>query len=77
MDPFCFKSFDSFNKQVAPSVINRDEFVNTVNTFYLEIKDKGGLREGYAPFCKHLFIPNFTEIKSSCMKLTPENSVHL
>ena len=41
------------------------------------MKDNGGLKDGYAPFCKHLFVPNFTEIKSSCVKLTPENSVHM
>ena len=73
MDPFCFKSFEQFQKTIAPATLDRDEFVNTINTFYLENKDKGGLKEGYAPFCKHLFVPNFTEIKSGCMVLTPEN----
>lgn len=31
------------------------------------------LVDGYAPFCKHLFVPNFTNAISSFMKITPEN----
>ncbi len=31
------------------------------------------LKDGYAPFCKHLFIKNFTETKTSMVLITPEN----
>lgn len=32
------------------------------------------LHDGYAPFCKHLFIPNFARLKSGIVKITPENA---
>ncbi|KAL6776568.1 FAP25 [Auxenochlorella protothecoides x Auxenochlorella symbiontica] len=31
------------------------------------------LRDGYAPFCKHLFIPNFTDAAVGAERLTPDN----
>jgi len=31
------------------------------------------LHEGYAPFCKHLFVPNHTATKAGVAKITPEN----
>jgi len=31
------------------------------------------LLDGYAPFCKHLFVPNFTSTKSAFVKITEEN----
>ena len=32
--------------------------------------------DGYAPFCKHLFIPNFTNW-TGCVQITPENEPQL
>lgn len=37
------------------------------------MKDNGGLHNGYAPFCKHLFIENFTDAIGSYTKITKEN----
>ena len=31
------------------------------------------LRDGYAPFCKHIFIPNFTPALTYYSKITSEN----
>lgn len=31
------------------------------------------LVDGYAPFCKHLFIPNFTDATIGALKITPDN----
>ena len=42
----------------------------------MEVKEKGGLKDGYAPFCKHLFMPNFTDW-SGCVKISEENEGHL
>ena len=74
MDPFCFKQFE---KQAGSLFIDMtiEEFTARVNDFYLE--NQGALKPGYAPFCKHLFIPNFTSAVSGCKLLTPENQVHL
>ena len=27
----------------------------------------------YAPFCKHIFIPNFTDLRASTVKITDKN----
>eukprot|EP00162_Nutomonas_longa_P022358 comp5474_c0_seq1/m.4744 comp5474_c0_seq1/g.4744 ORF comp5474_c0_seq1/g.4744 comp5474_c0_seq1/m.4744 type:complete len:198 (-) comp5474_c0_seq1:54-647(-) len=31
------------------------------------------LKPGYAPFCKHVFVPNFTDATSSVLPITDEN----
>ena len=41
--------------------------------FYEQVKDCGGVKDGYAPFCKHLFIENFTDQKSSYAVISDEN----
>lgn len=70
MDPFCFRQFD----EKAFSRINYDmqEFANKINEFYLQNKETH-LKEGYAPFCKHLFVENFTDSKPGYTLITPEN----
>lgn len=47
------------------------EFVRRV-----EEAHRGGaqLREGYAPFCKHVFIPNFTDATVGAEAVTPQNA---
>lgn len=72
LDPFCFKQFDP---AAGSLFINYDraEFTEKVNNHYLQVKDQGGLHDGYAPFCKHLFIENFTDAISAYTKITKEN----
>eukprot|EP00826_Nyctotherus_ovalis_P002248 TRINITY_DN10431_c0_g3_i3.p1 TRINITY_DN10431_c0_g3~~TRINITY_DN10431_c0_g3_i3.p1 ORF type:complete len:183 (-),score=44.02 TRINITY_DN10431_c0_g3_i3:91-639(-) len=31
------------------------------------------LKDGYAPFCKHIFVPNWTATVSPTLKITPQN----
>jgi hypothetical protein len=51
-----------------------EEFQDVVNARYQE----SSLKEGYAPFCKHLFILNdFTQAKVNVLKITGENEIHL
>jgi len=61
MDPFCLKQFDP--SKVGAILINFDvaAFTERINELYLQVKEQGGLKEGYAPFCKHLFVENFTD----------------
>ena len=56
MDPFVFKQFDV--SKAGASVIDFDmqKFEDKINSSY----DPKDLKDGYAPFCKHLFVPNFT-----------------
>lgn len=48
-----------------------DEFINTIDP------DNGKLIDGYAPFCKLLFIKNFTNAKSGTLPLTLETLPYL
>jgi len=59
-------------------------FEDKLNEYYrerlaleLEFRDKPALVQGYADFCKHLFIPNFTNARVSVWKITPENEILL
>lgn len=38
--------------------MDKNEFMDKLNQLYLKDSE---LVDGYAPFCKHLFIPNFTD----------------
>ena len=62
LDQFAFRSFD---KTRTSNYINMDkqEFLNKVNDLY---KSESQLVEGYAPFCKHLFVENFVKGLKSC-----------
>ena len=37
------------------------------------VKNGGELVDGYAPFCKHIFIPNFSEAKVGAVEVTESN----
>ena len=76
LEPFCFKQFDPAAGSLYINY-DKEEFTTKVNDFYLEVKDQGGLKDGYAPFCKHLFIENFTDAISSFIEITPENEKYL
>ena len=56
---------------------DKEAFAERVNSYYMQVKDQGGLKDGYAPFCKHLFIENFTEAISSFIKINSENEKYL
>ena len=72
MDPFCFRQFEDPRKL---SFISADKaaFVERVNEFMAANGGEACLRDGYAPFCKHVFMPNdFTQARGAAMRLTPE-----
>ncbi len=76
MDPFCLKQFET---KAGSLYINFDKQALTerINEHYHDVKDQGGLKDGYAPFCKHLFVENFTESISGFIELTSENEKYL
>ncbi|CAB9515821.1 Protein of unknown function (DUF3228) [Seminavis robusta] len=74
VDPFCFRQFaeQEASKTYGGAVFSNTvaDFEGIVNARYKEEQ----LKEGYAPFCKHLFILNdFTQAKVNVLKITPEN----
>lgn len=56
LNKFAYRQFDSD----TGLRINMDkkEFMEKLNEIYLKNPD---LKDGYAPFCKHIFVKNFTD----------------
>eukprot|EP00591_Stephanopyxis_turris_P000007 CAMPEP_0195517264 /NCGR_PEP_ID=MMETSP0794_2-20130614/10271_1 /TAXON_ID=515487 /ORGANISM="Stephanopyxis turris, Strain CCMP 815" /LENGTH=206 /DNA_ID=CAMNT_0040646039 /DNA_START=169 /DNA_END=789 /DNA_ORIENTATION=- len=74
IDPFAFRQFQESDasRDYSGTVFNisMEEFTKIANSRY----DEKELKDGYAPFCKHLFIRNdFTDAKVNVLPITPEN----
>lgn len=69
MDSFCYRDFDKEKRPKTYINYSKEEFANKVNWFYSKEK----LKDGYAPFCKHLLMPNFViGLKSRILPITKE-----
>lgn len=78
VDPFCFRQFKEHpqSEKYGGTVftLSVEEFEEIANDRY----KKGSLKEGYAPFCKHLFIENdFTGSDARVNVLPVEGNEHL
>eukprot|EP00457_Paulinella_chromatophora_P014659 gb/GEZN01015121.1/.p1 GENE.gb/GEZN01015121.1/~~gb/GEZN01015121.1/.p1 ORF type:complete len:252 (+),score=32.36 gb/GEZN01015121.1/:97-756(+) len=81
LDDFCQKQF-SKNAGASHTLIDYDPeaFIQKVNDYCdKKIKEDGVslsdlLVDGYAPFCKHIFMPNFLpKLPPASVPITPEN----
>lgn len=77
VDPFCFRQFSEHetSKSYGGTVFHLSiaEFEAIVNARFLE-EGSNDLKDGYAPFCKHLFVVNdFTDARVNVVPLTKEN----
>lgn len=70
MTEFAKRHFASDFKGTRITSVSPEEFVDTLNKNYGEV---GTFYKGYAPFCKHLFIINFTNAKSGVVEITDKN----
>jgi hypothetical protein len=73
VDPFCFRQFSEHeaSKSYGGTVFSQaiQEFEDIVNARFQE----SDLKDGYAPFCKHLFVVNdFTDARVNVLPLTEE-----
>jgi len=74
VDPFCFRQFAEHDasKSYGGTVFSLPvaEFEDIVNSRF----EEANLKDGYAPFCKHIFLVNdFTDAKVNVLPLTKEN----
>ena len=67
IDKFCFKQFSITGAPYIPYDIQ--EFQARLNVLFSSCN----LKPGYAPFCKHLFIENFTDARLSVLPITSHN----
>ncbi|SOV10097.1 conserved protein, unknown function [Plasmodium gaboni] len=71
LDEFCHKQFDEKNKSCSYIPYNKDKFIIKVNELIKERKIK--VLPGYAEFCKHIFIENFTDATIETMEINNKN----
>jgi len=70
MDPFCFKNFKQHSDRGFLSMTPA-AFTDAVNDWF---DAHGGLVDGYAPFCKHIFMENpYDEVCAGTMEIDDEN----
>lgn len=80
VDPFCYRQFVEKNGAGGGGYAGAlfdvpiSAFEDVVNSRY----DRAYLVDGYAPFCKHLFVTNdFTTARVNVLPITKGNEIHL
>lgn len=71
MDKFCIRQFNDPNYTGTQVQYDIAEFERIVNEAY--ISSGKPLVDGYAPFCKHLFVENFAGVRCGYVRITDEN----
>lgn len=67
LDRFCFRQFDDPKYVGTQLTGTKEAFLERVQQQQAELE----LVDGYAPFCKHVFVPNFLAgVKSPTVRLT-------
>ena len=82
LDPYAERNFVyKDNKYSNKAFIDYDRklFEDKINELYHDQSNGIELKEGYAPFCKHLFVPNFVgdQLKSQIVEITSKNEKYL
>ena len=77
VDPFCLRQFDKTSGKAPFLDINVADFERRVNELYEAAGGEACLVDGYAPFCKHVFVENFVNAKGAVAAITPENEALL
>lgn len=81
LDPYAERNFiykDNKNTNKAFINFDRQRFEDKINEIYHDKSNSIELKEGYAPFCKHLFVPNFIkDLKCSIIQINEKNQQYL
>eukprot|EP00003_Mantamonas_plastica_P015993 TRINITY_DN26834_c0_g1_i1.p1 TRINITY_DN26834_c0_g1~~TRINITY_DN26834_c0_g1_i1.p1 ORF type:complete len:220 (+),score=76.24 TRINITY_DN26834_c0_g1_i1:19-678(+) len=73
LDNFVLRQFDSKTEGVPARItMDTQEFQDKLNAFVEEQGRDNVLVDGYAPFCKHIFIENFAGIKQDYVELNEQ-----
>ena len=77
LDPFVLRQFDDPDYTGTRFEYDKAAFEAKINGFYTS--GEYPLADGYAPFCKHIFVPNFVgeSIRVPYLEITPENESKL
>ena len=77
VDPFCLRQFDESSGKTPFVGLAVADFEARVNAAYEARGGDACLVDGYAPFCKHLFVENFAGCVGSVLEVTAENEALL
>jgi hypothetical protein len=74
LNSFAFPTWDDPEYAGARiTTVSKSDFISHVREF---ISTRGGFasasRPGYAPFCRHVFVPNFTDARVGCVEIGPD-----
>ena len=70
LDPFGLRQFNNPNYVGTHVNFDPEAFEKKINDEY---EAGAKLIDGYAPFCKHIFVPNFANVYCGYQKITLEN----
>mmetsp|Transcript_4367 Transcript_4367/g.11853 ORF Transcript_4367/g.11853 Transcript_4367/m.11853 type:complete len:257 (+) Transcript_4367:57-827(+) len=71
LDGFALRQWDDPNYGGTRINFDKKQFVEQVHQLFNE--SGGRLVDGYAPFCKHIFVPNFVGAKVGALEITDSN----
>jgi hypothetical protein len=78
VDPFCLRQFEAASGKTPFIGCTVEEFEKHVHDIWTAAPDPQALlQDGYAPFCKHVFIPNFVGATVSVLPITAANEAQL
>jgi hypothetical protein len=72
LDPFAQRQWDDPNYGGTRIQFDKKEFLDRVHDEF-KLKGEGCLVDGYAPFCKHIFVQNFVGAKLGALEISELN----
>ncbi len=72
LDDFAIRQWDDERYSGTRIAFDKAEFVKRVHDAH--VSGASPLVDGYAPFCKHVFVPNFVGAKVGCVSITEANA---
>ena len=79
-DPYAERNFVfEGNKYLSKAFIHfdRQQFEDRINALFHDQSNDIELKDGYAPFCKHLFVPNEFGVKNQMLRINEDNIKYL
>ena len=70
LDRFALRQFDASFSGGTKISISPQEFMSQLAKLNIGEAD---LKDGYAPFCKHVFVPNFAQCETTVLAITSDN----
>jgi Protein of unknown function (DUF3228) len=74
LDNFAIRQWDDPNYSGTRISFDKAEFVGKVQEHH---EVDAPLVDGYAPFCKHIFVPNFVGARTGSIPITADNMQHI